>query len=66
VTGPVTDPPPSGPGKDFLDEYDLQLATVGCEVIDPLAAWAEAVAAAAPPLTADQRAGLARLLGGPR
>lgn len=46
MTGPVTDPPPSGPGKDQLAEL------------------AEAVAAAAPRVTDDQRAILARIFAG--
>jgi hypothetical protein len=58
MTGPVTDPPPSGPGKDLFGDYAEQLATVGSEVIEPLAEYLERVAAAAPRLTDDQYAKL--------
>ena len=62
MTGPVNDPPPGGPGRDDLfGDYELQLATVGCEVIDALAA---ATAAAAPALTDEQHATLARIFAG--
>jgi len=65
MTGPVTPPPPSGPGRlDEFDDSDLYLATVGCEVVDPLAAWAEALAAAAPSLTGSQGDLLRRVFGG--
>lgn len=62
TTAPTTPPPPGGPGRDDLyGEYGEQLTTVGCGVIDPLVAWAETIAAAAPPLTDEQFAFLAPL-----
>jgi hypothetical protein len=67
MTGPVTDPSPGGPGRsseELFGEYAGQLAATGCEVIDPLRAWAEQLAAAAPPLTDGQRDMLARIFGG--
>lgn len=64
MTGPDNPPPPGGPGRDAFGDYELQLRTVGCEAVDPLAAWAEDVAAAAPPLTDEQFALLAPLFTG--
>jgi hypothetical protein len=66
-TGPSNPTPPGGPGRaDLFGDYDLQLRTVGCDVIDALAAAADAVVAVAPPATNDQRASLARILRGAR
>lgn len=62
MTGPINPPPPGGPGRDLIDDdYELQLATVGFDVIDAIA---EATAAAAPTLTDDQRTTIARIFAG--
>lgn len=63
MTGPITPPPPSGPGRDPFGDHE-RLATVACDFIDPLEAWVEGVAALAPPLTDVQRADLSRIFGG--
>ena len=61
-SGPSNPPPPGGPGRDFIDDdYELQLASVGCEVTDALA---EATAAAAPALTDEQHKVLNRIFAG--
>jgi hypothetical protein len=64
VSGPVTDPPPGGPGREDFDDSDLYLATVGIEVVDALAAVIDPIVAAAPPLSDVQRAHLRRLFAG--
>jgi hypothetical protein len=61
MTAPDSPPPPGGPGREHLDAYELLLDTVGCEVVDPIA---EATAAAAPPLTDEQRTAVARIFAG--
>lgn len=62
MTAPDSPPPPGGPGRTLVeDDYELQLATVGCEVIDAIA---EATAAAAPALTAEQRTTVNRIFAG--
>lgn len=69
MTGPVTNPPPSGPGRvDVLDDVELQLATVGCEAAEGLDDEAlraiRAAVAAAPAFSSSQRINIARLFGG--
>jgi hypothetical protein len=68
MTGPVTNPPPGGPGREPDDDSDLYLASVGGEVVDALVgsldAMAEVLAAAAPPLNQAQRALIAHLFAG--
>lgn len=61
--GPSNPTPPAGPGRHLFGDYADQLGAIGCEVIDPLAAAAEAIAAAAPPLDRDQHELLARVFG---
>jgi hypothetical protein len=60
MTGPNNPPPPGGPGRYF---YQPTTADV-LAVLDEVDAWAEKVAAGAPPLTAETRAQLERLFAG--